>query len=216
MSALRLIMRLMRDTGGASAEEFALVVPVFLLFVFATIDAGNYGWTLNRDEKATQMGVRMAAVTAPVVGNLTLDFVGQSVGGTTLAQGDPIPASALGVISCTSTACDCSQAGTLFANSCTLNTTSFNAIVRRMQKVAGNNVTAANVVVEYRGSGLGYAGDSSCNGGTGCMQISPLVSVRLRNMTYPSLTLQVFGASVPIPQFTATLPMEDGSGSLSN
>lgn len=64
-----------------------MVLPLFLIFVFGTIDAGLYGWTLNRDEKATQMGARMAVVTDPVVGNLGLDFVGQSVGGKVLAQG---------------------------------------------------------------------------------------------------------------------------------
>jgi hypothetical protein len=206
----------MRDTTASSAAEFAMVLPLFLIFVFGTIDAGLYGWTLNRDEKATQMGARMAVVTDPVVGNLGLDFVGQSVGGKVLAQGDPIPASALGVISCTSSSCDCSGAGSLFSSGCTLNTTSFNALVTRMQSASGSTISAANLVVEYRGSGLGYAGDASCSAGGSCMQISPLVSVRLRNLTYQPLTLEVFGAAVPIPQFTATLPMEDGSGSNSN
>lgn len=216
MTGPRASMRLWRDGGGATAVEFALVVPALLLFIFGTIDAGLYGWTLNRDEKATQMGVRMAVVTTPVVNNLNVDFVGQTVGGITLSQGDPIPASALGTITCTSGSCDCSKAGPLFQTGCSFNPAPFNALVQRMQRIAGNNITAANVVVEYSGSGLGYAGDESCQAGAGCMQIAPLVRIRLQNMTYTSLTFQVFGVSVPIPQFTATLPMESGNGSTSN
>jgi hypothetical protein len=103
------------------------------------------------------------------------------------------------VISCTSSSCDCSGAGSLFSSGCTLNTTSFNALVTRMQSASGSTISAANLVVEYRGSGLGYAGDASCSAGGSCMQISPLVSVRLRNLTYQPLTLEIFGAAVPIP-----------------
>lgn len=217
MTRALLPRRLARDETAASAAEFAMILPIFLLFLFGIIDVGIYGWTLNRDEKATQMGVRMAAVTDIVATGFTGtsgDYVGQTVGGVTLNQGDPIPAAALGTVTCTSTTCTCTTAPC--PASLGYNGTAFTNIVNRMKKL-GPNIQPANVLVQYRSSGLGYAGDASCSAGSGCLQISPLATVRLQNMTYTPMTLEVFGSpSVNIPGFSATLPMEDGSGSVSN
>ena len=55
-----------RCEKAASAAEFALVLPLLLILLFGTIDAGRFLWAMNRAEKATQMGARYAIVTDPV------------------------------------------------------------------------------------------------------------------------------------------------------
>ena len=60
MTALR---RFLRDTRAASAAEFALVLPLMLLFLFGIIDVGRFAWEINQAEKATQTGARWAVVT---------------------------------------------------------------------------------------------------------------------------------------------------------
>jgi hypothetical protein len=66
-----------------------------------------------------------------------------------------------------------------------------------------------NVVIEYRGSGVGYAGDPS--GGA----VSPLVTVRLRDLFYTPL-MGFFLVNVPMPSSATTLTGEDGAGTQSN
>lgn len=205
MNAVRTFLR---DERGASAFEFVLVVPILALFIFGALDAGFFAWRINLAEKATQAGARLAVVTDPVASGLTTEqYVGKTVGGTTLQQGALIPAAALGLIQCTSTACTCVTAPCV--TSTAVSSTSFTAIVTRMQ-VYDPTIAAANVLVEYRGSGLGFAGDP------GGMQIAPMLTVRLRNMTYRPLSGFLFNANISLPDFAYSLTMEDGSGSNSN
>ena len=203
MMDLWAIQRFKRNESGASGAEFALVLPLVLLFLFGIIDVGMYAWQFNKDEKATQMGARMAVVTDPVAKGLTT----QSYLGGGLTQGDPIPASALGLVTCTSSSCSCTTAPCL--DDMTLDANAFATIVSRMQDF-DSKIQAANVVVEYRGSGLGYAGDPQG------MQIAPLTTIRLQSMSYKPISLFLFDASVPLPSFSYTLTMEDGSGTFSN
>jgi len=206
MSRARAFARaLLGDCRGASAAEFVLVLPVLVLLIFATIDAGWYAWQINLAEKATQAGARMAVVTDPVASGLTTEDYNTAIYG--LTQGDTIPASALGLLTCKGSSCACTTAPC--PSSLTFNTTAFNAIVSRMQ-VYDTAVKAANVVVEYRGSGLGFAGDPAG------MQIAPLVTVRLQNMQMNALSSFVWKAAINLPDFAYSLTMEDGSGSKSN
>src|SRR3546814_18583321 len=88
---MRLLTRLARSSSGATAAEFAMVLPLLLIFLLGIIDVGRLMWTWNRAEQATQMGVRFAVVADMVPGNLAAyDFALQ--GGIT--GGDPIPNSA--------------------------------------------------------------------------------------------------------------------------
>jgi hypothetical protein len=197
---------LRRDTRAAAGAEFALVLPVLLIFLFSIIDGGRFLWEVNQAEKATQAGVRVAAVTDMVPGGFVgYSYVGRTVGGVTLTQGDRIPAAALENVTCTRTACTCT-------GSCppvgTINSAAFDRIVTRMQSLYPQ-VTANNVLVEYSGSGLGFAGDP--NG----MDIVPIVSVRLTGLQFrPVTTLSL--ATVNLPSIRSSLTAEDSAGVQSN
>jgi hypothetical protein len=208
MSFARTLKRFRAEDRGTSAAEFALVVPITMLFLFGIIDAGLFAWRINEVEKATQMGTRLAVVTDPVASGLTTaSYVNTTVGATTLTQGDVIPAGALGLITCNSASCSCTTGpcpATLGYSA-----TAFNGIRDRMRRF-DSRITAANIVVEYRGSGLGFAGDP--NG----MEIAPLTTVRVQNLRFQPLTLMLFGQSFTMPAFSYSLPMEDGSGTRSN
>jgi len=207
------IRRLLRDRSGASAAEFGMVLPLLIVLLLGIIDAGRFIWEYNRAEKATQAGARVAVVTQIIPqGVADFKYVGQTVGGVAYLQGDPLAASALGKITCQRTSgslgCTCDSANGYCPSLGTTNTAGFNAIVGRMQAMYPR-VTADRVVVEYRGSGVGYAGDP------GGMDISPLVTVKLRNMPFNPLFL--FGlVSFNLPEFDTSLTAEDSSGSYSN
>jgi hypothetical protein len=193
----------LRDESGASAAEFGLVLPLLLLFLFGIIDAGRWLWEYNRAEKATQAGARFAIVSDPIPGGLAAaNYVG--VGG--LTQGDIIPASAFGKVTCTNTACTCTT------NPCpTLaprNATAFTNVVTRMRGMM-TNIGPANVTITYEGSGLGYAGDP--NG----MDISPLVTVELSGLTFRPITTLLL-LPLPMPNFRTSLTSEDANGLQSN
>lgn len=200
---MMLLRRLARDQRGSSAVEFAMVVPLTLILLFGIIDGGRFAWEFNRAEKATQMGARMAVVTNPVAGGITTaDFTG--VGG--LKVGDPIPANVLPDITCTNSTCDCSGCPSGLPG--TYDSVAFGNIVNRLA-LFDPQITAANVEVVYRGSGLGYAGDP-----TG-PDLSPLVTVRLKGMQFAPVTSFML-ASVTMPDFSTTLTAEDLVGTQSN
>lgn len=206
---------LLRDRGGASAAEFALVLPLLMILTLGTIDFGRYMWEVNQAKKAAQYGVRWAVVTDPVEGAIaTESFLNKSVGGVTLTQGDPIPAGALGTITCNNASCTCTTPPCL-ATATNYQAGSFAAIVQRMQAV-DPRVDAAEVEVIYEGSGLGFAGDP--NGA----DVSPLVTVRIKDAAndgtgrdFLPISFMLLGA-VDMPDVRATLTAEDLSGSDSN
>ncbi|MBA4164640.1 MAG: pilus assembly protein TadE [Erythrobacter sp.] len=196
------LIRFVHDQRGAAAE-FALVLPLLILFVLGTIDIGLYAWRINQAEKATQMGARWAVVTNPLANEIaSTSYVNVNVGGTLITQGDRIPAGALGVLTCTSSACTCTVSpcpGT------THNPAAYAALRDTMRRVLPA-IQDSNVVVEYRGSGLGFAGDP--NG----PDVAPIITVRLQNMTFTPVTLVLFGASVNLPDFAYSLTAEDATG----
>lgn len=204
------------DRTASTAAEFALVLPLLLIFLFGLIDAGRFMWTCNRAEKATQMGARFAVATNILPAGLVNYSFAVSGG---IPQGDPIPQSSFGGASCNSstnatqaTAVTCSCTGTCPSLG-TADPVDFNRILTRMQLFMPE-LKANQIKVDYGYSGLGYAGDP--NG----LDVSPLVTVSLRQdsnrpLFYP-ITLLVFGASIPLPAFAASLTMEDGSGTAAN
>ena len=202
------LLRCARDRRGASAAEFALVLPLLLILLFGIIDGGRFLWETNKAEKATQMGVRMAVVTNVLApGLISEDYTVASGGRPAVKAGDTIPATALGLIECTSSlGCicktpPCPSPGTMDPT--------FGKIVARMTAI-DPNITAANVKVSYSGSGLGTAGD----GGALSMDISPFVTVSVQNLKFVPITSLLL-ATLDMPSFSSTLTAEDASGQYS-
>lgn len=197
---------------AAAAAEFALVLPLMLLLVFGIIDVGRYMYIINRAEKATQIGARMAVVTNPLSPDLiAADYVSGS-----LAAGELIPADQLGRLTCTSSGCTCTTSPCPSGGGA-IDGAAHAVIVDRIDDIL-NGVTAANVEVSYSGSGFGFAGTETgggAGGATEAMEISPLVTVALTDLEFRPVT----GLLLPIidlPRFSSTLPAEDASGTVSH
>jgi len=197
-----MIRRLFLDRTASSAVEFAAVLPLLLVLLLGIIDTGRFLWTYNRAEKATQMGARFAVVTNYVSPAISSSYVG--VDG--LTQGDAIPASEFGKITCTSSGCSC--ATTPCPTLGTADTTAFNALVARIHAYMPE-VTADNVTLEYSTSGLGYAGNPSGP------DIAPLVTVKITGLQFTPLTSFLL-FTIDMQTFTASLTAEDLSGAVSN
>jgi hypothetical protein len=208
---------LIRNERAASAAEFALVLPLFLIMLFGVIDVGRFMWEYNEAEKATQVGARMAIVTNVLSAGLRdEDYAGQTVDGETIGAGDRIPAAALGTLKCTNSGCTCEvtpcpAVGTFDSD------TFEDVLVARMKQIYPA-IEAENVEVRYSGSGLGTAASSTGGGGGGAtesMEISPLVTVTLKDLQFQPITALLF-ATIDMPSFSTTLTAEDASGVYSN
>lgn len=201
----RLHIILVGDRRGATAAEFAMVLPLLLLLLFGIIDGGRLMWSMNRAEKATQMGARMAVVTDMVpTGLYDADF------SATLSQGVPVPDSSFGGALCT-------KSGSIVSCSCDgvcpaltpINNEAFERIAARVRNFYPE-ASDANIQVEYRNSGLGYSGDP--NGA----DVAPITTVRLTGLRFQPLLLTIFGGGFDLPDFNASLTGEDFSGDFSN
>jgi len=200
-----------RDERGGGAVEFALVLPFLIFMLFGVIDCGRWMWYYNMASKATQAGARVAAVTQIIPSGLAAkSFVGETVNGVVLTQGDVIPASALPTVTCSKSggavSCTCPSCSGLTLTP--YNTTGWNSILYRMQTTYPG-IGDANVTVEYRGSGVGYAGDP------GGMDLSPLVTVKLQNLKFTPISSLLL-AQITMPSFATTLTTEDAVGTVSN
>lgn len=198
---------LFRGQRAASAAEFALVLPLLILFLLGLIDTGRFMWEYNQAEKATQMGVRYAVATDIVPAGLsTYSFASQ--GG--VIAGNPVPSSAagsppawFGSATCNNSSCTCTGSNGI-CGVIGYDAAAFAAIVQRMNFMY-HGATAPRVTVEYRNVGLGFAGDP--NG----PDVAPLVTIRLTGMTFQPLSTMMFGQGVTMPDFRAALTLEDGS-----
>jgi len=196
--------RLFQDNNAASAAEFALVLPLLLIFIFGIIDAGRYMWEYNRAEKATQMGTRYAVVTAPVPSGLSSYSFSISDG---VAQGTAVPTANFSSATCNNSSCTC--VGGNFCSSVGYDSTAFNNIVTRMAQMYPP-ITPSNVQVIYQNVGLGFAGNPDGP------DVSTLVTVNLTGLQFHPITCLVFACNISMPSFSAALTLEDASGSVSN
>jgi Flp pilus assembly protein TadG len=213
IAALR---HLLRSQSASGSAEFALVLPLLLLLLFGVIDGGRLLYEYNEAEKATQVGARVAVVTNVLSPQLRdEDYAGKTIAGKLLIPGDRIPAEALGTLTCTSAGCTCTTAPCPAGVGPVDSATFTNVLVARMQQIYPV-ITAANVEVRYSGSGFGSAANASGGGGgTEQIEISPLVTVALKDVEFRPLTSLML-ATLSLPTFSTTLSAEDASGSYSN
>jgi len=199
------LRRFLRDQHGASAAEFALVLPIFLLFLLGILDVGLYAWNLNQTEKATQMGTRWAVATDMVPSGLA-GYSFATNGG--IPQGTMVPQSSFGGITCTATGCTC-KAQCASGLTPGHNGTAFSAIADRMRQFK-SNIDDGDITIDYDWSGLGYAGDP--NG----PDVAPFVTVSVTGLEFQPISTLLFGASVDLPTARYTLTAEDSEGAFAN
>ncbi|WP_066553636.1 TadE/TadG family type IV pilus assembly protein [Croceicoccus bisphenolivorans] len=224
--------RFLREVRGASAAEFALILPAALLLLFGVVDVGRYAWQLNQYEKAVQLGARYAVATTVIPGALAADdaFLNQSCNGATLNYGDTICADAMQPITCEipnggndTDQVTCSCDATVNSGAClsaSPRPLAFAAIVSRM-RVASKRIQPGEVSIGYIGSGLGYLGDPATYKDSNGVAVplpdaAPIVTVKLTNMRYQPITLTLIGIDVPYPDFSYSLTLEDGDGTVAS
>lgn len=176
-----------------------MVLPLLLLFLFGILDVGRYMWTINKAEKATQMGARYAVVSDPVANVINVDFVNDY----SIPGGDVVLPATFGSATCTSTG-NCTVTGAASGVS-GRNAAAFDAIVTWMQRFYPE-IQPSNVRVIYQNVGLGYSGDP-----TGA-DVAPLTTVELTGLSFQPLVL--FGGSASLPVINASLTFEDGECSV--
>lgn len=197
------LIRLGKDARASVGAEFALVLPIFLLFVLGVVDVGRMMWTWNRAEKAAQMGVRYAAVTDMAdTGLADHDYYDDGI-----ARGNRILDDTFGT-TCTQGGCTCNTGGNCPGLG-TFSDTAFTNTVARMQAIM-LEIQPDNVTIEYSYSGLGYSGDPYGP------DINPLITVKLSDVRFEPSLGYVFGAQITLPSFASTLSMEDGRYAISN
>ena len=205
---MTLLTRLVRDRTAASAAEFALVLPLLMILLFGIIDAGRFLWEFNEAEKATQMGVRYAVATDPALSGLA-GYSFSTNASDLIPAGSTVPTANFTKAACTNTSCTCTSTTGGFCATAGLNSTAFGNIVNRMALMYPP-ITNANVEVDYKNVGLGFAGNPDG------ADVSPLVTVKLRGLTFHPITCFVFACSFNMPDFSAALTAEDLSGSVAN
>ncbi len=200
---------LAHDQRGAVAVEVAIVFGVLLVLTIALIEFALALWQWNSAEKATQLGVRYAVESDPVASAFT-GYSGVTAGfepGTSLTT-DKVAAF---TVRCTNTGCTCPGGCSAFGGSPGWDAAAFTAIVDKMRGIFPR-AQAANVVVEYRHVGMGFAGRLG-------IDLVPTVMVELQGLTFDFLLLSFLGpmlygattapAGIPMPSFAATLTGED-------
>lgn len=222
MNVRSFLARFMTDRSAASAAEFALVVPTFLLLFLGTIDVGRFIWHVNENEKAAQIGARWAVVTDIIPGGeegcgtigateAGLRCFSYAINGIT-PQGLTVPAADFPTVTCeapTGTlACSCDGDCPFSTDIDSVAQASFDRIVGRMNAIQPR-LNEENVVVRYEWSGLGYSGDP-----TG-PDVAPLVTVQVQRLSFRPLFLAGFLA-LGIPGAQYSLTMEDGDGTYGN
>lgn len=181
-----------KDESGTAFLETALIGFLLVILPFSVVEFGNVWWQLNSAEKATQLAARMAVASDPIATELAT-FSCESSSATLGLPCSTPGAASYGTITCSGQSSSCS-------GGYTFNGTEFTRMVTRMRQIYPV-ITAANVVVEYRDIGLGFAGRP---------RPVPLISVRLVNMTFSFVALNaLIPGPLGMPEFRATLPAED-------
>jgi len=195
---VRSLQSILKDNEGATMVEFTIVMMLLFLLTLGMVDVGNMFFQWNSAEKATQVGVRSAAISDPVAPELA-NF---DCSTASISLGTPCrdaSAGTFGTIVCSGGSSSCSCPG--IQGGCTFSTAALNLILAPMQKMYPR-LQAQNVIVEYVDVGLGFAGRQ---------HPVPEVRVRLTGLTFDYVFLGgLLGfSSITMPDFRASLVGED-------
>ena len=191
------LRKLARDQRGSTLVESALVFPLLMILTFGLVEFGVAFWQYHAAEKATAVGARWLATRHGVRGAdpLTTElytasvpdcFVASTAYGTSCSQVD----------GATGWSQTCSGGG---GGSCS--GAQMSALLTQMQQFAPF-LTAANVSVQLRGSGMGFVGRG---------RPVPLITVRTTGLTYNFIAIDKLIGIQPItmPTFDSTAVGED-------
>ena len=180
-----------RDEKASTAAEFGLVSMLFIGMMLGVIDMARLAHEVNSAKAAARHGARVAVVSLPAVSQLA-NF--DAIASCGIPGGQPIPESANCVPAdyvCTSTGC----------GSGTFVKANFDKVATAMRSYYGR-LQPTNVEITYGHRGLGTSGFIGSD-------IEPLITVRVINLTFQPISLQIFGvAPIPIPSVATTLTAE--------
>ena len=206
---------LLQCPKGASAAEFAMVLPLLLLLIFGIIDGGRFVWEMNRAQKATQYGARFAAVTDMVPARLASYSFATDSEVPAVPPGSAVPRTSFTSVSCTAAGCavgdpadDCKIEETPTGPSPGFDPEALARIARRM-RVIYPVIQDSNVRVTYCNVGLGFAGDPHGP------DVAPQIIISLTGLDFVPLTSLLL-ATVPLPASSGSMTLEDGIGNVSN
>jgi len=210
--SVRLIITCRR---GASAAEFAMVLPLLLLLIFGIIDGGRFLWEMNRAQKATQYGARFAAVTNMVPAGLANYSFATDSEVPAVPPGSAVPRSSFTSVSCTATGCatgdpadDCKISEAPVGPNPGFDPEALTRIARRMRMIYPV-IADTNVRVTYCNVGLGFAGDPYGP------DVAPQIIISLTGLNFVPLTSLLL-ANIPLPASSGSMTLEDGIGNVSN
>lgn len=202
---LHLLSRFRRNTSGAVALEFSLVMLICIALTLGALDGAFAYFQWLRTDKGLQEGIRMAVVSDYVLTDLgsfdcynaaSADY-GQPCSGSTVK----IP-TANCISDGSATSCTCIASCSAAVSMGNVSQAAFDAIVARIQ-VYNPDLQATNLTISYADVGLGFAGRP---GGA-----VPAVTLSIRNFPYDFFVLNnLFQLpQINMPAMTTTLTGED-------
>jgi len=198
---------LARDEFGGVLVETTLLIPIFFVFLLGAVDFSLAFFNWNITTKAAQIGARIAAVSDPIAdGLITLS----TTAATIVPAGDPMPHFEVtcngATATCTCTAGTCTGMGSFSWSAmnkiiCGRDNTSATECNYSTQCQVTNNyfvgmcdvftrIRAANVVIRYTQTGLGFAGR---HGGP-----VPTITLSLQNLPFQFFFLDGLKGFLPI------------------
>lgn len=193
MSMRALLKRYIKDQNGSMTISFVSVSLAMFLMMFFVVEMTLAYFSIQSSQKAAQMGVRLAAVSDPMVAGLPTTnglVVGELFG--TNCGAAPTPCTDFGTLTCTGAACEADA---------------FNRMLGRMQGFLAG-LQAQHVTVSYSYQALGFAGGP----------VIPAITVTISGVPYQTGVIgRLLGAGggdlSTLPAVSATVTGEDLSES---
>lgn len=194
---------LVEAEDGTTLVEFAIVMPIFLLILFALIDFGRLGYEYVMAQKAMQMAARIAIVRVPACANVpVVNTPGAVPAGTSAPHYGT---------NCSTAATVCASPATVACDGSSANATSAE-IWAAISPLMPSGSTQANLRFSYAfNSDFGFLGGPYV----------PMVTVQLQNLNFQFVSplgalaalAGAVGGGLPqtlvFPTMSVSLPGED-------